>query len=77
MSTVFSQTEKNFKSLCKEGNEFNYLGNRYKILKSGKPSPTDRGECKTDVYILCKDIKTEEIIEFKIKMAILRYLNKN
>jgi hypothetical protein len=68
MSTVFSQTEKNFKSLCREGNEFNYEGSRYKIIKSGKPSPTDRGECKTDVYILSEDILTKELKEFKISI---------
>ena len=68
MSVLFSQTEKNFKSLCKVGNEFNYNGKRYKILKSGKPSSTDRGECKTDVYILCEEISSSLKEEFKISI---------
>lgn len=68
MSVLFSQTEKNFKSLCRVGNEFNYNGKRFKILKSGKPSTTDRGECKTDVYILCEDINSSLKVEFKISI---------
>lgn len=68
MSTVFSQTEKSFRLMCSVGKEFIYNGFRYTIIKSGKPSPTGKGECKTDIYIQGENKDSKQLMEFKISI---------
>lgn len=48
------ETERHLIKLFTEAKQFTYKENKYEILKIGKPRPS-RGECKTDIYILCKD----------------------
>lgn len=59
-------TERHIIRLFTEANNFSFNGNNYEILIIGKPRPS-RGECKTDVYILCKDNFDNET-EFKISI---------
>ncbi len=68
MAKSFSNTERSVLSLCKPGTLFTYNNSQYEIIKSGKPMPTDRGECKTDIYILAKKILDGTDIEFKISI---------
>ena len=68
MSVKFSETEKRIRNLFSINKEFTFRGNKYKILTSGKPTPLQKGECKTDIYILSEDIYTKERKEFKISI---------
>lgn len=68
MAKMFSKTEKCILALCKNKTTFLYNNDEYKIIKSGKPKPFNKGECKTDVYILAKNLKNNEEKEFKISI---------
>jgi hypothetical protein len=68
MAKIFSKTERGILSLCNPGTVFNYEDSKYRILKSGKPMPTSRGECKTDVYIEAENIVDKSKREFKISI---------
>jgi len=68
MAKVFAKTENGILELCKSGTLFNYEGDKFRITKSGKPSPSDRGECKTDVYIEAENILDKTKREFKISI---------
>lgn len=68
MSKVFVKTEKGILGLSKKGALFTYNGSQFRITKSGKPMPTDRGECKTDVYIEAENIRNNTKHEFKISI---------
>lgn len=60
------ETEKYIIRLFTEAKQFSYNGKKYEILKIGKPRPS-KGECKTDIYILCKDNLSDNT-EFKISI---------
>lgn len=60
------ETERHLIKLFTEAKQFTYNENKYEILKIGKPRPS-RGECKTDIYISCKD-KLGGNTEFKISI---------
>lgn len=62
----YSVTERHIKKLFDEQKEFIYNEIKYFIIKTGKPRPSS-GECKTDVYVLCKDTNGC-IKEFKISI---------
>lgn len=49
------ETERHIIRLFTEAKVFSYKGNIHEILTIGKPRPS-KGECKTDVYILSKDV---------------------
>lgn len=61
-----ADTERHIIRLFTEVNQFTYNGINYEILKIGKPRP-QKGECKTDVYILCRD-NFGNNTEFKISI---------
>lgn len=63
----FGETERKIISLFPVGTSFTYQETEYIILKSGKPCPS-KGECKTDIYILAKNINDETEKEFKISV---------
>jgi len=48
------ETERHLVRLFTDAKIFTYNGINYEILIIGKPRPS-RGECKTDIYILCRD----------------------
>jgi hypothetical protein len=60
-------TERYIVDLFRSEGEFTFENNNYKILTIGKPRP-NKGECKTDVYILALDIKTNLTREIKISI---------
>jgi len=60
-------TERYIIDLFKSEEKFSFENNTYKILSIGKPRP-NKGECKTDVYILALDLKTELTREIKISI---------
>lgn len=62
----FSETEKRILELFNKSENFTYNDKEYIILKAGKPRP-NKGECKTDVYILAQD-KAGQEKEFKISI---------
>lgn len=62
----FAKTERAVLGLFPKDASFFYDGIGYKVLKSGKPKP-EKGECKTDVYVLAISSKGENK-EFKISV---------
>lgn len=63
----YIRTEEHILKLFTEHNKFTYDNKEYEILNIGKPRPqSPGGECKTDVYILCKGNGVEK--EFKISI---------
>jgi len=51
---------------------FVYENIQYRVLRSGKPRPQGRGECKTDVYIEAQALDgTNQIREIKISCKLL------
>jgi len=67
MKQEYSKTEDRIIKLFKDSNEFNYQGNIYKVLNIGKPRPSS-GECKTDIYVLTKNVSKNKEKEFKISI---------
>lgn len=64
----YSKTESHIIKVFSKAKSFTYGGVGYKIIESGKPRPNDnKGECKTDVYILVED-NTGLKREFKISI---------
>lgn len=62
----FGETERTIKKLFTEAKSFDYKGEKYTVLKCGKPAPS-KGECKTDVYVLTQDANGNKK-EFKISV---------
>ncbi len=60
------ETERHLVRLFTEAKIFAFKGINYEILTIGKPRPS-KGECKTDIYILCRDNFGKEA-EFKISI---------
>jgi hypothetical protein len=60
-------TERYIVNLFKTSGEFEFEGKKYKTKIVGKPRP-ERGECKTDIYILALDILTNQTREIKISV---------
>jgi len=60
------ETERHLVRLFTEATVFTYNEVNYEILIIGKPRPS-KGECKTDIYILCRDNFGKEA-EFKISI---------
>ena len=54
------------------GGNFIFSNEAYVVLKSGKPRPV-AGECKTDLYILARQVKTNEKKEIKISIKKENY----
>lgn len=63
----FSNTESSLIKLFNDTKTFNYKGDQFIIVEIGKPSPS-KGECKTDIYILAKNLNDESTKEFKISV---------
>ncbi len=62
----YIQAEENIRQLFPVGSVFNFQGEDYRVVKSGKPRPP-KGECKTDVYI--KGVsETGKTVELKISV---------
>lgn len=61
---TFGEAERRIASLLRKGNTFNYQGDNFTIVNSGKPTCV-KGEPKTDIYV---EAESEEgdIIEIKI-----------
>lgn len=62
----FSKWEEKIINMFPENSSFEYKGNKYNVILSGKPRPA-KGECKTDVYIKAKDDNGNEK-EWKISV---------
>lgn len=60
-------TERYIVDLFKSEEKFTFETTDYKILDIGKPRP-NKGECKTDVYILALDLNTNLRREIKISI---------
>lgn len=68
------ETEKFIEKLFKEKGEFVFGGEKLNIVKIGKPRPA-KGECKTDLYILATNEKSEEKeIKISIKQSDADFL---
>jgi hypothetical protein len=70
MAKIFSSSEKFIRELLPVGYSFNHDGKKYIIEISGKPRPQGKGECKTDIYILAKNIANEVNKEFKVSIKL-------
>lgn len=62
----FSKWEEKIINMFPRNSSFEYKGNKYNVILSGKPRPA-KGECKTDVYIKAKDDNGNEK-EWKISV---------
>jgi hypothetical protein len=70
----YGETERFIIELFEESKEFVFDGEKLKILKIGKPRSA-KGECKTDVYILTLNDKSEEKeIKISIKQSDADFL---
>ena len=68
------ETEKFIEKLFKEKGEFVFGGEKLNIVKIGKPRLA-KGECKTDLYILATNEKSEEKeIKISIKQSDADFL---
>lgn len=61
------ETERSIIRVFEKEESFIFENKEYKIINIGKPSPS-KGECKTDIYILAKNISTSIDREFKISV---------
>ena len=61
---TFGEAERRIASLLRKGNTFNYQGDNFTILNSGKPTCM-KGEPKTDIYVEAES-EYKDIIEIKI-----------
>lgn len=69
MAIDFSETERYFLSLLKQGGTFFFKGEEYKIKISDKPQPSNgKGESKTDLYMLATSLKSKMNLEFKVSI---------
>lgn len=68
MSATFGDTERYIKNLFYKDAPFKIGNDDFKVIFSGKPTCSDGGEPKTDIYVLFKNIKTEERYELKISV---------
>lgn len=64
MGKNFSESEKSILGLFAVGRRFNYDNKEYTVIRADKPT-CDKGEPKTDIYVLAKS-ESEEAREFKI-----------
>jgi len=65
----YKDTEESILELFKESKEFIFEQDKYEITDIGKPRPANNsGECKTDIYILTKNLSTCLPREFKISI---------
>ena len=64
----YKNTEESILELFKESKEFIFEQENYEIINIGKPRPNNSGECKTDIYILTKNLSTCLPREFKISI---------
>lgn len=64
MGKNFSESEKNILGLFAVGRRFNYDNKEYTVIIADKPT-CDKGEPKTDIYVLAKS-ETDEEREFKV-----------
>ena len=65
----YKDTEESILELFKESKEFIFEKYKYEIIDIGKPRPANNsGECKTDIYILTKNLSTCLPREFKISI---------
>jgi len=64
----YKDTEESILELFKESKEFIFEQENYEIINIGKPRPNNSGECKTDIYILTKNLSTCLPREFKISI---------
>lgn len=60
-------TERSIINLFESAKEFIFENDKYEIINIGKPRPS-KGECKTDIYILTKNLSTGLNREFKISI---------
>jgi len=61
----FTQSESHVLSLFSPSHEFEYDGERFKVVESGKPM-TSKGEPKTDIYVKSVSLDNTSELEFKI-----------
>lgn len=61
---TFGEAERRIASLLRKGNTFNYQGDNFTIVNSGKPTCV-KGEPKTDIYVEAES-EDGDIIEIKI-----------
>lgn len=62
----FTEIEEHIRNCFSIGSTFEKYGDNYKVLRSGKPRPSE-GECKTDLYVeaISKSMKKEFKISIK------------
>lgn len=63
----FTKLEQDIVNMFQVGSSFNYKGDKYEVVLSGKPRPT-KGECKTDVYIKARNKSNGKEKEWKISV---------
>lgn len=61
------ETERSIINLFKSTRAFNFEEDQYRIINIGKPRP-NKGECKTDIYILTRNLTKGLTKEFKISI---------
>lgn len=67
MSRNFGDSEKYIKNLFIIGSVFIMNDKSYEVISSAKPS-CSKGEPKTDIYILAKELKSSAVTEIKISL---------
>ncbi len=63
----FTKLEQDIINMFQVGSSFNYNGDKYEVVLSGKPRPA-KGECKTDVYIKARNKSNGKEKEWKISV---------
>lgn len=67
MTRNFGDSEKYIKKLFAIGSVFIMNNKSYKVISSGKPT-CSKGEPKTDIYILAKELDSSDLTEIKISL---------
>lgn len=61
------ETERSLVRLFESKREFDFKNEKFRVVSVGKPT-LGKGECKTDIYVLAKNISTGADKEFKISV---------
>ena len=72
MQKNFSLAESILRKKFLSTEKFKFNGMDHTLILCGKPSPPS-GECKTDIYVLAKNLINKENIEIKISLKLDNY----
>lgn len=65
---AYGELEQHIINTMQRNRLFEYHRRMYEVLNVGKPRPQGNGECKTDVYVAIRDVRSRNVDEIKISV---------